>query len=67
MSLLVGNNLETDDVKCANALNKFFESVFTKGPSIEPNLEAHSVVQSMLDIEFDVETINRKLIELDDC
>ena len=64
ISLIVNGELAEDDEKCANALNDFFSSVFTKGPSQLPPTQ-NSQFESMEDVDITVENVKKKLDDID--
>ena len=59
------DDLEVDDGRCAEILNDYFGSVFTRGDSDLPEFNLDRLVPEMPDIVFGGELILRKLKELD--
>ena len=60
-----GNILETKDENCANILNEYFGSVFSRGPSQIPQIDNLPGCTMMPDVVFSLENITKKLQELD--
>ena len=59
-----GDEIETDDKRCAILLNQHFGSVFTKGASIKPDFSPSPDIDVMEDVEFTEELIRKKVNEL---
>ena len=60
-----GDNVEVDDRRCAEILNEYFGSVFTKGDSELPEFRLQRPVPEMPEIIFVEELVLKKLRGLD--
>ena len=65
ITLCLEGALVNDSEKCASALNSFFGSVYTKGPSQFPVFNVFPRPGDMQDVVFTLENIKSKLINLD--
>ena len=64
--LKIGDDLETDETKCANALNEYFGSVFTTGPSISVGTTTdNNRYIEMPEITINLDNVVKKLNEID--
>ena len=57
--------IENDDKKCADIMNEYFGSVFTRGESNIPVFEPDEPVNNMPEITITTDQVKQKLLELD--